>query len=224
MDEDFLNDYLYSPLKSDYEDRWNDEHSKEVSQYEVHGHVVTPDDYIKATVNFDYIKSDEYRNKFLSLRKSPDLTVAIRNCAKKLLELYSGTLFEGMYWLDQNGNKKAEILEAKEILTVKGNPIVDKIVNDNPGMIAIHNHPLSSPPSAVDFNKAAKFGYSPGIIVCHDGTLYEYTMEKGKNITQRAIEKQAILYKEETKDIGEARLLGIFDIADNYRISIREVL
>ena len=38
----------------------------------------------------------------------------------------------------------------------------------------IHNHPDNSPPTLADFNHIQEFGYTFGIVICHNGDIYKY--------------------------------------------------
>ena len=43
-------------------------------------------------------------------------------------------------------------------------------------IIGIHNHPRNSAPSVPDILTAGERKYKYGIVACHDGTLYKYTV------------------------------------------------
>ena len=43
-------------------------------------------------------------------------------------------------------------------------------------IISIHNHPNSTVPSLDDINTAWKKKYKYGIVVCHNGNIYKYTI------------------------------------------------
>ena len=45
-------------------------------------------------------------------------------------------------------------------------------------IIGIHNHPHSSVPSADDLGAAYDRKYKFGLVACHNGTLYKYTVNK----------------------------------------------
>ena len=44
-------------------------------------------------------------------------------------------------------------------------------------IIAIHNHPGSSVPSIPDIRACIQRGYKKGIIACHDGKVYVYSVD-----------------------------------------------
>lgn len=43
-------------------------------------------------------------------------------------------------------------------------------------LISIHNHPTNNPPTGSDFGSAGYNGYNFGVVVCHDGTIYKYSV------------------------------------------------
>lgn len=55
-------------------------------------------------VNHSYILSGAYRRKFDLISKSSVLNKLVYQCARKMLEHRSGTMFEDMYWIDVSTN------------------------------------------------------------------------------------------------------------------------
>ena len=51
---------------------------------------------------------------------------------------------------------------------------------DHGTIIAIHNHPGSSVPSLADLMVYINRGYQFGLVVCHDGKIYKYFVDKAK--------------------------------------------
>lgn len=47
-------------------------------------------------------------------------------------------------------------------------------------IIAIHNHPGSSAPSYSDLLVCKNRKYKYGLVVCHDGTIYQYSVDNRK--------------------------------------------
>lgn len=47
-------------------------------------------------------------------------------------------------------------------------------------IIAVHNHPGSSVPSLADLLVCGKRKYKYGIVVCHNGKIYKYAVDKDK--------------------------------------------
>ena len=51
---------------------------------------------------------------------------------------------------------------------------------DHGTIIAIHNHPGSSVPSLADLMACVKRGYYFGLIACHNGKIYKYSIDKNR--------------------------------------------
>ncbi len=130
-------------------------------------------------INRSYIESGEYRRKFDNASDNPELNKALYDAAKTALKHRSGTELEDMYWFD---GKTGEIL-SKEI-----NGITPRLVNysektkqavrTHNNIIALHTHPSSMPPSIEDFNACCRYGYTFGIIACHNGKVFKYTSDQ----------------------------------------------
>jgi hypothetical protein len=87
----------------------------------------------------------------------------------------SGTDFEDMYWFDgSTGKEFTSITDMSIPSVVKYSPDFMKKYQDIKNKVTIHNHPRSMPPSIGDFESAYRNGYSLGVVVTHDGTVYIY--------------------------------------------------
>ena len=127
-------------------------------------------------VNKTYIESGEYRRKFDNLTDNPTVNKAIYDKAKEALKHRSGTELEDMYWFDSNTGK----IIAQEITSTDKRAIAysDKtrsMVEKNTGLIALHTHPSSMPPSIADFNSCFRNNYKIGYVACHNGKIFAYT-------------------------------------------------
>lgn len=168
-----------------------------------------------------YIESGEYRKKFDRVTDNSELNRILYAKAKEILFHRSGTLFEDMYWLDsRTGSVVASARDEKaEQQVVYSDKLLNKVNNKN--LITIHNHPGSMPPSVEDFNSALTHGYSPGVVVCHDGTVYTYSSE------QRIPEFLEDVYMNEFLGEGnsekEAQFKVLKIIERSYEIEIKEV-
>lgn len=132
----------------------------------------------KATsVNFDYIKSAEYKQKFIGITENEELDMLLYEKTKDMLEHRNNTYFEDMYLFDTesltvvgvqtHSIKPQEITYNKSLLTAikKHKPYT---------LISMHNHPESKPPSGSDFSSCGSRKYQKGIICCHNGDVYIY--------------------------------------------------
>lgn len=168
-----------------------------------------------------YIESGEYRKKFDRVTESAELNRILYAKAKEILLHRSGTLFEDMYWLDsRTGSVVASARDEKaEQQVVYSDKLLNKVNDKN--LITIHNHPGSMPPSIEDFNSAFTHGYSLGVVVCHDGTVYVYRSR------QRIPEFLEDVYMNEFLGEGnsekEAQFKVLKIIERSYEIEIKEV-
>ena len=130
----------------------------------------------KSTViNRTYIESGEYRRKFDQITDNPDVNRVLYQKAKEMLYHRSGTEIEDMYWVDgSTGEIIAKWIDEKEPQIIHYSPSVQKKISDKENIITMHTHPDSMPPSDADFNSALRWGYSMGLVICHNGKVYKY--------------------------------------------------
>ena len=128
------------------------------------------------TINHAYISSGEYRKKFDKISDNKKLNKLLYQLAKSMLEHRSGTLYEDMYWIDAETATVVakEITGGVECKIVYSKSTLTKIRNKR-GLITIHTHPSSSPPSISDLRSNYRYKYSLGIVCGHNGKVYIYT-------------------------------------------------
>lgn len=126
-------------------------------------------------INKSYIDSGSYRKKFDRISDNPDLNRRLYELAKKILKHRAGTLYEDMYWLNP---VTGEIVAAEDNWPVECevgySDSTRKIVKANPGLVTIHSHPNSFPPSVNDMNSSYIHKYSLSVICCHNGRVFVY--------------------------------------------------
>lgn len=126
-------------------------------------------------VNHTYIESGEYRKKFDQISDNAELNKLLYQLAKKMLIHRSGTLFEDMYWIDPD---TLEVVASETNCELEQRVVYSKstvkAIRKKNGLITIHSHPHSFPPSLEDFNSNYKNKNSDGIVCCHDGKVYKY--------------------------------------------------
>lgn len=173
-------------------------------------------------VNHTYIDSGEYRKKFDKISDNAKLNRKLYSLAKDMLNHRAGTLFEDMYWLDPDTAEiMAEELDGLTEEQIDYSQKTMKVVDSTPGLLTIHSHPNSYPPSAVDFNSNYSHDYVLGIICCHDGRIFIYSAnEKVDEDLYVAYVKK---YKLEGKTEFDAQWLALETIQENVDISFKEV-
>lgn len=134
------------------------------------------------TVNSSFIESGEYRKKFDYISENAELNRLLYKIAKDMLYHRSGTLYEDMYWIDVETKKIiAKELNQKSQTSIKYSRKTQKEIRKRKGLLTIHSHPYSFPPSIEDFNSNYENEYGIGITCCHDGKIYMYNSNERVN-------------------------------------------
>jgi len=173
-------------------------------------------------VNSAYIESGEYRNKFDNISDNIDVRRVLYSKAKEMLQHRSGTMLEDMYWIDGNTGKiVASALNEKEAGKIIYSASLKKVLQGKKGLITMHTHPQSMPPSIDDFNSAYHQGYNMSLALCHDGKVFAYT-------SNQEVEKQLyLLYIGKFMGEGfteyESQLKALEKLKETYDIDFWEV-
>lgn len=135
-------------------------------------------DYKKYLIDRKYIASAEYGNKFDGLGETKTVTRRVRAQARKMLRHRSGTWYEDLAFVDTKSNTVMvrDDFDAKK--RVNPSRKMNKMLKDADDytIIGIHNHPGSNVPSFDDFMAAQKRKYKYGLVACHNGTIYKYSI------------------------------------------------
>lgn len=139
--------------------------------------------YGNTDVDFEYINSKEYKNKYSSLTDNAEVNKTLYDTSSTILKHCDGTEHEDLYLINaSDGSVFAKVTD-----TALNNGIVysdefrnklNEAAEKSISVISIHNHPAGTPPSPDDFRKAFENGYSFGIIPGHNGQLYRYETPK----------------------------------------------
>ncbi|MGM9587821.1 MAG: hypothetical protein ACI3VA_10085 [Candidatus Limivicinus sp.] len=147
----------------------------------------------KATnVDFDYIYSKEYQDKFFEITDNSIVNQAIYDISRNILSHCDGTEYEDMFLFNMmDGTIIAKQTESRIKLGIiysdEFRAALEKIAYDGTPVIALHNHPHGTPPSADDFRKAYENKYAVGIIIGHNGLVYMYS-NKSIEISKKTAE------------------------------------
>lgn len=100
---------------------------------------------------------------------------------RRILRHRSGTPYEDLYAYDvTNGKRLASVTTSEVEREVKASEKMKRRVKDaidsGAEVAMLHNHPGSSIPSAADIASLRTSGASFGVIACHDGSLYRYSL------------------------------------------------
>lgn len=126
------------------------------------------------------IDSESYRMKFRGITGNVTVDDAISHNARKILKHRSGTGMEDLVLLDADTGAVIYKLDSG---TIEGGVSYDEAITKaieraherGRKIVAIHNHPDSLPPTLDDAVSMFAHGYDYGVVVAHDGTVYEFT-------------------------------------------------
>lgn len=133
-------------------------------------------------INTSEISSAEYRRKFTDITGENKISRSLWEKALEMLEHRSGTKYEDLAFIDSKTGKSAINKNYDEENTVSPSKNMKKMLRDaGPySIVAIHNHPGSSAPSLPDIMACKDRKYKYGLVACHDGTIYKYSVDKKK--------------------------------------------
>ena len=138
--------------------------------------------YADTVVKKSLLTSSEYRKKFNQVSGNSKVNRRAWNISKDMLSHRSGTKFEDLAFINVvNGkyavNKDYDV-ESKANMNKQMKQLLEE--SEPETIIAIHNHPGSSGPSIPDIRVCIQRGYKKGIIACHDGKVYIYSVDSKK--------------------------------------------
>lgn len=149
-------------------------------------------DYKSYLIDRKYIASAEYTSKFDGLGETKVVTRRIRAQARKMLRHRSGTWYEDLAFVDTKSNTVMARTDFNSKKKVNPSRKMLKMLKeaDDYTIIGIHNHPGSGVPSYGDLYAAYQRKYKYGVVVCHNGTIYKYTIigEPNQPIAENALD------------------------------------
>ena len=138
--------------------------------------------YPDTVVNKKILKSSQYRRKFENVSEDTKLNRTAWKVSQRMLEHRSGSRYEDLAFIDSISGKSIvnESYDAES--KAKPSKAMLKMLKDadHGTIIAIHNHPGSSVPSLADLMACVKRGYYFGLIACHNGKIYKYSIDKNR--------------------------------------------
>lgn len=134
-------------------------------------------DYEAAIVDRQMLESSAYRRQIDKLGENTQISRTIYQAIKNTLTQRSGTQFENLTYINSLTNEsltRSDYNKEHECIPSKA---MKSMLLSSPGeIIAIHNHPGNSVPSMDDIKSAKDGKYQYGIIACHNGNIYKYTV------------------------------------------------
>ena len=135
--------------------------------------------YKDTVVKKSLLKSSAYRKKFNQISDSTKINRIAWNISKDILKHRSGTRFEDLAFINIVNGQYAVNKDYEVENKAKMNKPMKQLLEESESgtIIAIHNHPGSSVPSIPDIRACIQRGYKKGIIACHDGKVYVYSVD-----------------------------------------------
>lgn len=137
-------------------------------------------------VNKSLVNTKQYHDKFEKLDLNKQARESIYREAMKILNHRNNTKLEDVVLLDsKTGNIVVSNYSSTKELSTGLTSKQKKVIDDYRGMlINVHNHPASTRPSLKDLNTSAYKKFATSIIICHDGTIYEYHVDNSLNLNK----------------------------------------
>lgn len=145
--------------------------------------------YKDTVVNASEIGSARYRRKFSDITGENKVSRLLWENALDMLDHRSGTKYEDLAFVDSKTEDAKINKNYDKEYTASPSKSMRKMLRDADAntIIAIHNHPGSSAPSYSDIMACKDRKYKYGLVACHDGTIYKYSVDDKKFNTPIAI-------------------------------------
>ncbi|MBQ3321902.1 MAG: hypothetical protein IJH05_03545 [Firmicutes bacterium] len=125
------------------------------------------------------IMSDEYSRRLSKLGEPKKVFDRIVEESRAIIAHRNGTRFEDLVYVNSSNGKTLKQINLGKADTVSPTRRMKKMCSENPyKIIAIHNHPLSVAPSYEDLMSAYDRKYKYGLVVCHNGDIYQYSVNE----------------------------------------------
>ncbi len=125
------------------------------------------------------VTSNAYKKMvYNAVDETPKVKRSVRDSIEKIYKHRSGSDMEDLYFIDSSTESIKTSTRGTEPGTCAPTKPMKKMLSnaEERTIIGIHNHPRNSAPSVPDILTAGERKYKYGIVACHDGTLYKYTV------------------------------------------------
>lgn len=134
----------------------------------------------QSKVDLSFIETRDYRT-LVRMSFGNDLPDRAIGDVKRILKHRSKTQFEDLYVYNLKTGSLIDSIVNSTVergvkMTDRMCSRIEKAVQNGADVAMLHNHPGSSIPSAADFAALKSSGASFGVIACHDGSLYRYSI------------------------------------------------
>ena len=134
---------------------------------------------IKSTVvNKQALQSSTYRKTIDKLGEDEKISRTIYQQICEMLKHRSGSVYEDLSFIDSStGKYKTRTDFNVEQKCFPSKKMMSMMRDAKPNtIIGVHNHPKSSAPSVADIDTALQKHYKYGVVACHNGDIYKYTV------------------------------------------------
>lgn len=178
-------------------------------------------------VDLDYLKSEKFRSKFNQITENSAVNDALRQYATAMLTHRRNTDGEDAYIIDsETGKLLVRKISGKNDLGVAlTQEEAERLRRDYPNKaIGIHNHPTNILPTGSDFAVAGYRKYKFGIVVTHDGRVFQYSTGKRPflpDLLDGRVDKY--IDRPYNMNIEEAHKKTLDEMKEEYGIQWREI-
>lgn len=175
-------------------------------------------------VDLEYINSQEYKNKFSSISNNHYLNRAIYERSKAALTHQNGKYTEDLSVIDEKG-KLIGNTSSKIDNETKYTKSLNKKIFSYPesSLIAIHNHGSNFAPTGSDLASAGYHKYKFGIVCCHNGKVFKYSVENAKVFTRELFDNTVDKYTKRGYTKEKAIVRTLDDFVKDYGIEWSEI-
>lgn len=126
------------------------------------------------------IESADYGRRMTSIDNSRSITNIMTSEARKILNHRNGTLYEDLMFIDIRTGEYITRTDYNHERRVMPSKRMRRMINKAPEytIATLHNHPGSAAPSPDDIHALHVRKNAYGVVACHDGTLYKYSVDK----------------------------------------------
>lgn len=147
-----------------------------------------------AKVNFSAVNSNRYSGLIRDIFGDKAGATA-ETCIKRMLKKHDGQLYEDLYAISLTtgkslGSNTSTRIVRRTFATKSMRKKMNAAVKNGEQVATIHNHPGSTGPSLDDVLSLHASGSSLGVIACHDGSFFCYSVvdaERAKRIEESAL-------------------------------------
>lgn len=192
--------------------------STKVVEKSSHTGVGTPE------VNLEYINSKGFKNKFSKISNNHKLNSSIYERCKSALTHQNNRFYEDLSVINENGELIGTTSSKVENETKYTDALNKKIFSSaHYSLISVHNHGSNLPPTGSDLVSAGYHRYNFGIVCCHDGTVYKYSVKNAITFTRNLFDDTVDKYEKQGYNKKVAMLQALSDLKRDYGIEWSEI-